>query len=129
MILCYAKPDEVRFENLSDWITVIEDEVKMKLRAMEVFIRVRTMRILTGHNTGVQKTGGFVLHDTEAMTNTDTGLNIDTVERHETLTPRAGDMGKQQFTLCPEDTSRLPHPWDSLIHTSHLLVTQPGPEP
>ena len=107
-ILWYAEPDEVRFENLSDWITVIEVEVRTKLRAMEVFIQVRTMRTLTGHDVGVQTTtdpagGGFVLHSTEATTNTNTRLNIDTVVRHKTLTLRAGDTGEQRFTLRPED--------------------------
>ena len=29
-ILWYAEPDEVRFEDMSDWFTVIEDEVRTK---------------------------------------------------------------------------------------------------
>ena len=36
-----------------------------------------------------------------------TGLDIDTADRQETLTPRAGDTGEQRFTLRPEDMSRL----------------------
>ena len=32
---------------MSDWITVIEDEVRTKLRAMEVFVQVRERRIPT----------------------------------------------------------------------------------
>ena len=29
-ILWYAEPDEVRFEDMSDWFTVIENEVRSK---------------------------------------------------------------------------------------------------
>ena len=86
-ILWHAEPDEVRFHGMSNWITVIEDEVRTKLRAMEVFVRVRERRLPSEHNAGVQTTpdpagGGVVPQREEATTNTITGLSIDTVGRH-----------------------------------------------
>ena len=67
---------------MSRWITVIEDGVRTKLKAVEVFIRTREMRFLAQHNAGVQTDPTDVkLQGTEAMTNTNTRLNIDTVER------------------------------------------------
>ena len=88
--LWYAEP--VRLTNLGNWIADIADEMTVKFRGMEVFTRVRMETTLTGHDAGVQTVtdpagGGFVLQGKETMTNTDTGLDIDTVERQETLTP------------------------------------------
>ena len=69
------------------------------------------MRTLTEHDAGIQTItdpagGGFVIH-IEDTTNTDTGSNIDTVVRHKTLTPQAGDTGEPQFTLHLEGMLRL----------------------
>ena len=111
-ILWYAEPDEVKFEDLSDWVTVIEDEVRRTLNVMEVFMQVREMRLLTEHDAGVKTItdpdGVDVgLQDTEATTNTDMGLKTDAVEMHRTLTPRAGDTEEPRFTLRPKDMSKL----------------------
>ena len=96
---------------------------------MEVFTRVRKATTLTGHDAGVQTItdpagGGFVLQDRETTTNTDTntGLDIDTVDRQVTLTPQRGDAGEQWFTLRSDDMSRLvatsmgqSDPWPKLV--------------
>ena len=98
-ILWHAEPDEARFHGMRDWITVIEDKVRTKLRAMDVFVRVRERRLLNEHNAGVQITpdpagGGVLPWREEATTNTTTGLNIDTAGRRKTLTRQAGDTGE-----------------------------------
>jgi hypothetical protein len=134
-ILWYAEPDEAKFEDLTDWITVIGDEVKKTLNVMEVFMQIREMRLLTEHDAGgetiTDPAGVYVvLQDTEATTNTDTGLDTDTVERRGTLTPRAGETGEPRFTLCPKDMSELVAILTgSPIHASkNLLITQAGPK-
>jgi hypothetical protein len=111
-ILWYAKPDEVKFEELTDWITDVEDEVRRTLKVMEVFMKVREMRLKTEHNAGVKMItdpagADVVLQSTEATTNTQKGLNNDAVEMHGTLTPRAGDTEEPRFTLRPKDVSEL----------------------
>ena len=90
-ILWYAEPDEVKFEDMSNWISVIEDEEKTKLKAMELFVRIREMRLPTEHKAGVQTAtdpagGSVVLQNMEATTNTDTKTSIDTAGRCKTLT-------------------------------------------
>ena len=110
LILWHAEPDKARFYGMSTWITVIEDEVRTKLRAMEVFIRVRERRLPYAHNAGVQTPdpagGGIVPRREEAMI-VDTGLNIDTAGRRKTLTQQMGDMGEPRDALRPKDMSRL----------------------
>ena len=113
--LWHAEP--VGLASLGDWIADIADEMSFdkmrgKLREMEVFTRVRKTTTLTEHDAGVQTItdpagGGFVLQDGETTTNTDTGLDIDTMEGRETLTPQTGDTGEQRFPLCSNDMSRL----------------------
>ena len=78
---------------------VVEDKVRTKLKALELFTRIRTMRTPGECDAGVQKTtdpagGGFALQEAEAMTNTDTRLDIDAADRQETLTRQAGDTGE-----------------------------------
>jgi hypothetical protein len=111
-ILWYAEPNKVRFEELSNWITDVGDEVRRTLNVMEVFMKVREMRLLTEHDAGVKTITDpagvdVVLQSTEATTNTQKGLNNDTVEMRETLTPRAGDREEPRFTLRPKDMSEL----------------------
>ena len=96
-ILWYAEPNEDKFEELSNWITDVGDVVKRTLNGMEVFMQVREMRLLTEHDAGVRTITDpagvdVVLQSTEATTNTQTGLNYDTVEMRGTLTPRV-EMG------------------------------------
>ena len=43
-ILWLSEPNEARYHSISDWITTIKDEVRTKLRALEVFIRARERR-------------------------------------------------------------------------------------
>ena len=81
-ILWYAEPDEVKFEELSDWIAEVEDKVKRTLNDMEVFMKVREMRLLTEHHAGVKTITDpagvdVVLQDMEATTNTQTKLEAD----------------------------------------------------
>ena len=111
-ILWYAEPDEDKFEELSNWITDFGDEVERTLNVMEVFMKVREMRLLTEHDAGVKTITDpagvdVVLQGTEATTNTQTGLNNDTVEMRGTMTPRAGDTEEPRFTLRPKDMSEL----------------------
>jgi hypothetical protein len=111
-IFWYAEPDEDKFEELSNWITDVGDEVQRTLNVMEVFMKVREMRLLTEHDAGVKTITDpagvdVVLQSTEATTNTQTGLNNDTVEMRGTLTPRAGDTEEPRFTLRPKDMSKL----------------------
>ena len=44
MILWLSEPNEARYHGISNWITTIKDEVRTKLRALEVFIRARERR-------------------------------------------------------------------------------------
>jgi hypothetical protein len=37
---------------MSDWIAVIEDEARTKLKAMEVFTQIRETRLLAEHDAG-----------------------------------------------------------------------------
>ena len=111
-IFWYAEPDEDKFEELGNWITDVGDEVQRTLNVMEVFMKVREMRLLTEHDAGVKTITDpagvdVVLQGTEATTNTQTGLNNDTVEMRGTLTPRAGDTEEPRFTLRPKDMSEL----------------------
>ena len=103
-ILWYAEPNEAKFEELTEWITDVEDEVRGTINVMTVFMRVREMRLKTEHNEGVKTITDpagvdVVLQSTEATTNAQNGLNTDTVEMSGTLTPRAGDSEEPRFTL------------------------------
>jgi hypothetical protein len=103
-ILWYAEPDEAKFEELTEWITDVEDEVRRMINVMTVFMRVRGMRLKTEHDEGVKTITDpagvdVVLQSTEATTNAQNGLNTDTVEMSGTLTPRAGDTEEPRFTL------------------------------
>ena len=71
-ILWYAKPDEVKFEDMSDWITVIKDEVRTKLKAVAMFIWDGGMRLPTEHNAD----DGVMPQDMEMEADTDIGLSI-----------------------------------------------------
>ena len=82
------------------------------LNVMEVFMQVREMRLLTEHDAGTKMITNparvdVMLQDTESRTNTDNGLDINTVERSGTLTPQAGDTGEPRFTLRLKDMSKL----------------------
>ena len=109
--LWYAESDEVKFKDLSNWITIIEEEVKRTLTIMEVLTQVRKMR-LNEHYPGVKTITDpsgvdVLLQDTEAATNTDIGLNSDAVEMQRTLTQKAGDTEEPRFMLFPKYMSEL----------------------
>jgi hypothetical protein len=75
-------------------------------------MRVREMRLKTEHDAGVKTITDpagvdVVLQSTEATTNTQNGLNNDTVEMRGTLTPRAGDTEEPRFMFRPKDMSEL----------------------
>jgi hypothetical protein len=96
-ILWHAEPNVAKFEELQEWITGVEDEVRQIIHVLTVFMRSRGARLKTGHDKDGGSTtnypAGFavVLQETEAATNAQTGLNIDTVEMRGTLTPEAKD--------------------------------------
>ena len=74
----HAEPDVDRFENLHEWVTMVE-----------LFTKIGIMRIPGERNASMQKTtdlagGDFALQETEAPSNTNTRLDIDTVDRWET---------------------------------------------
>ena len=101
-ILWLSKPNEARYHGISDWIATIKDEVRTKLRALEVFIRAREKRCPYPLNVGIQPRGhprgpaaDKIVPRQEEATTFDTGLNIDTVGNHTTLTQRMGDVGEQ----------------------------------
>ena len=112
-ILWYAEPSETKFEELTEWITGVNDEVRRIINVMTVFMRARGTRLKTEHNdrgklitdhpTGVAN----ALQETESATNAQIGLNTDTAEMRETLTPRAGGAEEQRFTLRPNDVSTM----------------------
>ena len=87
--LWHAEP--VGLASLGDWIADVADEMRGKLREMKMFT-VRKTTTLTEHDAGVQTIidsagAGFVLQDGETTTNTDTGLDTNTMEGRETYTP------------------------------------------
>ena len=91
---------------------VFKDEVKTQLRAMEVFAQIGEKRLPSEHIAGVQTTpdlagGGVIPRRDEVITNTATGLTIDTVGRRKTFTRQVEDTGEPRGVLCPKDMSRL----------------------
>jgi hypothetical protein len=112
-ILWYAEPNEAKFEELMEWIADIDDEVRQTIQVMTVFMRARGAWLKTEHNKSGKSTidqpagVAVVLLDTEAVTNAQNGLNINTVRMRGTLTPRRGDTEEPQFTLRPKDVSEL----------------------
>ena len=112
-ILWYAEPNEAKFEELTEWITRVDDEVRRRVNVMTVFMRARGTRLKTEHDEGGKSITdhpagvAVVLQGTEATTNATNGLNTDTVEMRGTLTPRAGDTEEPRFTLRPKDVSEL----------------------
>ena len=111
-ILWHAEPNVAKFEELQEWITGVDDEVRQKIHVLMVFMRARGAR-LTEHDkdgrSGTNHPAGaaIVLPETEAVTNAQTGLNIDTVEMRETQTPGANDTEGPQLQLRPKDASDL----------------------
>ena len=74
-----AEPDEDRFKNLHEWVTMVE-----------LFRRIGIMKIPGERNASVQKaadltSGDFALRETEAKTDTDARLDIDAPDRQETV--------------------------------------------
>jgi hypothetical protein len=112
-ILWYAEPNKTKFGELTEWITGVDDEVRRIINALTVFMRARGTRLKTEHNyegksTTDQPAGvAVVLQETESTTNAQNGLNIDTAEMRETLTPQAGGAEEQRFTLRPKDVSTM----------------------
>jgi hypothetical protein len=110
-ILWYAEPNETKFEDLTEWITGVEDEVKRILNVMTVFMRARGTWLKTKHDDGGTSTTdhpagvAVALQEPESATNAQHGLNTDTAEMLVTLTPRAGGSEEQRFTLRPNDVS------------------------
>ena len=111
-ILWHAEPNVAKFEELQEWITGVDDEVRQKIHVLTVFMRARGARLTehdkdgrsaTDHPAGV----AVVLPETEAATNAQTGLNIDTVEMREAQTPGANDTEGPQLQLRPKDASDL----------------------
>jgi hypothetical protein len=134
-ILWYAEPNEDKFEELTEWITGVEDEVRRIINVMTVFMRARGTRLKTEHNEGGKSITdhpagvAVVLQETEATTNAQNGLNTDTVEMHGTLTPRGGDTEEPRFTLRPKDVSELiAIPAGQFNqHFDEPVITQAGP--
>ena len=112
-ILWHAEPNVAKFEELQEWITGVDDEVRQKIHVLTVFMRARGAWLKTEHNESGKSTidhlagVDVVLQDTEAATNARNGLNIDTVHMRGTLTPRRGDTEEPRFTLRPKDVSEL----------------------
>jgi hypothetical protein len=101
-ILWYAEPNEAKFEELTEWIVDVDDEVRRTIQVMTVFMRARGAWLKTEHDESGKSTidhpagVAVVLLDTEATTNAQNGLNIDTVRMRGTLTPRRGDTEEPQ---------------------------------
>ena len=132
VLLWHAESDVVKFNNIWEWITIVEDKVATKIKALEIFKRLRTTR--DRNDAGAHQTdtgpagGGFVLQVREAATNdTDTGSNIDTVDKRETLIPKVGDTEQQQqLMLCPDDMSRLVATSTGQFNPQFTPVGHPG---
>ena len=80
---------------------------------------------MTTNRAGVD----VVLQDTEAATNTKTGLINNAAEMYGTLTPRVGNTEEPKFVLRPNDVSEL-----TAIHTEQfnpcfdeLMITRMWP--
>ena len=106
-----AEPSKNKFEELTEWITGVNNEVKQIIIVMTVFMRARGTRLKTEHNdrgksiTDHPAGVAVALLEPESATNAQNGLNTDTAEMLVTLTPRVGDMEEQRFTLRPNDVS------------------------
>jgi hypothetical protein len=51
-ILWNAEPSDTKFEELTEWITGVNNEVKQIINVMTVFMRARGTRLKTEHNDG-----------------------------------------------------------------------------
>ena len=40
-ILWQAEPNEARFEDLPEWVAIVEDEARTKLKALELFMQLQ----------------------------------------------------------------------------------------
>jgi hypothetical protein len=112
-ILWNAEPSETKFEELTEWITGVNNEVKQIIIVMTVFMRARGTRLKTEHDDRGKSINdhpagvAVALLEPESATNAQNGLNTDTAEMLVTLTPRAGDAEEQRFTLRPNDVSKM----------------------
>ena len=92
---------------------IFDKEVKTQLGAREGFARIGEDRLPSEHGAGgVQTTpdptgGGIISRRDEVITNTATGLTIDTAGRRGTLTQHREDTGEPEESLRPTDMSRL----------------------
>ena len=83
-ILWNAEPSEIKFEELTEWITGVNDEVRRIINVVTVFMRARGTRLKTEHNDGGKSITDHpagvdvVLQETESATNAQIGLNTDT---------------------------------------------------
>jgi hypothetical protein len=93
-----AEPSENKFEELTEWITGVNNEVKQIIIVMTVFMRARGTRLKTEHNdrgksiTDHPAGVDVALLEPESATNAQNGLNTDT--------RRSNDSRSVQMT-CP----------------------------
>ena len=107
--------DKSNFNELEEWVTDIEEEVKNTLNERKVFMEVRETMPLTEHEAGenlVTDPAGFdvllqVAEAATSLTSTQTGFDR-TVKAYETLTQDVGDAEEwAELMFHPEDVSEI----------------------
>jgi hypothetical protein len=112
-ILWYAESTETQFGELKKWITGVAGEVERIINVMTVFMRALGTRLKTDHDDKGQSisdhpTGvAAIIQEMETMADAQIGLDTDTVEMCEALTPQEGGTEERQFKLSPTEVSTM----------------------